>query len=668
MKKTILFMDNDAGFLEVHSRLLRQAGYEVLKASSIAEATALLAEQFVQLAILDVRMEDDRDPQDISGLKLAEAKAHQTIPKIMLTAYLSKEYAEKALGAILEGLEIKGMVNKADGPDTLLQAVEKAFTHHVFVNDQLVIHWNERKRLSFAYFITLLEPQLAAEDLPLRTNELEALFRQLFPDSHQVTISQLFKQGESDLFIGLSAYNTLGRESQYVVACSLKRVMANARKQHQDRLPQASPAGSLVVERTTETTRFAATAYSLTGADMAEFVNFAAFYQYQSVERIINVLDHLFETTLHAWYSKGQSYEIQKTTDTFFSVWLGLESSQAKLAKRVQSICREIMDNGLAGIALLPHQLQWQLLPERSEVYPNPVSFLYRKQPAFVPPYLCGTTHGQLNGDSILISPEGQTWLIDFSQMAQGPLVRDFVALETAVKFDLMSAHDIETVYQVEKRLLAASRLSEALDSSDLEPSLQKAIEIISCIRHHAAKVIGQEIEHYFGGLYFYAVARLTTYNPDVRHTRHELIPTLHALLSAALICQRLTPLSGQNLSSKNLPSQAVYGLWIGENGEVWVENQNIPLTPREFDLLDYLYQRKGELCSRLDIAKSVFDAVLDPALSDWHNAQLVAPVINSTMNRLRKKVEINPRHEYIVTERGKGYRLDLGQLSDHPG
>jgi DNA-binding response OmpR family regulator len=662
MKKTILFMEDDKNFLEVHARLLVQAGYEVLKASSIAEATTLLAEQFIHLAILDIRMEDDTDQQDITGLKLAESNTYQAVPKIILTAHPSWEYAEKTLGAALEGLQITGMVKKADGPDALLQAVEKAFTNYVLVNDRLVIRWSERETLSFPYFITLLEPHLAAEDLPVRTGEIEALFRRLFHDSHQVTISRLFKQGEGTLFLGLSTYNELGRESQYIVACGLKETIANERKQRQEVLPQATQPGSLVIEMMVETTRFAAIAYSLAGMDITELANFTTFYHYQPIEVVTNALNHLFETTLHAWYSKGRFHEEQKTVSTFFNEWLRLEElTQAEFEDRVQSICREILDSGLAEITLLPHQWQWQLPPERSETYPNPIPFLYQKQAAFAPPYLCGTTHGQLSGDSILINPEGQTCLIDFGQVSQGPLIRDFVSLETAVKFDLMLVRDAEAIYEVEKRLLAVSCLDEDIDSTNLEPSLQKALETIGRIRHYAARVIGPEMEHYLGGLFLYALARLAAYNPNVRHTRHELIPLLHALLSSALICQKLTLPPG-----KNLPQQAIHKLWIAENDEVWVENQKITLTPREFDLLNYLYQRKGELCSRLDIAKTVFDAVLDPDLSHWHNAQLVAPVLNSTMNRLRKKVEINPRHEYIVTERGKGYRLDLGQYSNH--
>lgn len=673
MKKMILFMDNEAGFLEVHSRLLKQAGYEVLIASSIAEATALLAEQFIHLAILDVRMEDDADPQDISGLKLAEEEAYQAIPKIILTAYPSWEYAEKALGAALEGLQIAGMVNKADGPDALLQAVEKAFTNYVLVNDKLVIRWSERERLSFPYFITLLEPQLVAEDLSVRTGEIEALFRRLFHDSQQVTISRLFKQAEGTLFLGLSTYSELGRESQHVMACGLKEAMAKERKQRQEMLPQATQPGSLVIEMMVETTRFAATAYSLAGMDITELVNFTTFYHYQPIEGVTNALDHLFETTLHAWYSKGRFHEEQKTVSTFFNEWLRLEElTQAEFEDRVQSICREILDSGLAEITLLPHQWQWRLSPELSQIYPNPIPFLYQKQPAFAPPYLCGTTHGQLNGDSILVNLGGQTCLIDFGQVAQGPLVRDFVALETAVKFDLMLARDGETIYEVERRLLAVSCLDEDIDSSNLEPSLQKAVETVGRIRHHAARIIGPEIEHYLVGLFFYAIARLAAYDANVHHTRRELMPYLHALLGAAMICKKLTP-----PLPEDLPPQAIEGLWVNpKNSEVWVESRKLDLAPREFELLHYLYQHKGQVCDRLDIAQAVFKLTFDEIDQMKLNSRETKerlkrnkadPMINATMNRLRNKVrELNPKHEYIVTETGKGYRLDLGQYSNY--
>jgi DNA-binding response OmpR family regulator len=47
--------------------------------------------------------------------------------------------------------------------------------------------------------------------------------------------------------------------------------------------------------------------------------------------------------------------------------------------------------------------------------------------------------------------------------------------------------------------------------------------------------------------------------------------------------------------------------------------------------------------------------------VSDAEKRRLEEGRLNSTMSRLRKKVEPNPSHpKYIIAVRGEGYRLEL--------
>jgi pSer/pThr/pTyr-binding forkhead associated (FHA) protein len=72
------------------------------------------------------------------------------------------------------------------------------------------------------------------------------------------------------------------------------------------------------------------------------------------------------------------------------------------------------------------------------------------------------------------------------------------------------------------------------------------------------------------------------------------------------------------------------------------------PLTAKEFQLLDLMYQRKGEVLSKTEIAKNVWDyEVYD------YNA------IDALVYRLRHRIEADPSHpKYLVTVRGFGYKL----------
>lgn len=87
---------------------------------------------------------------------------------------------------------------------------------------------------------------------------------------------------------------------------------------------------------------------------------------------------------------------------------------------------------------------------------------------------------------------------------------------------------------------------------------------------------------------------------------------------------------------------------------EVRVRGEPVALTPKEYRLLTLLFRRAGAVISHGEIAAEVWPE-LEGDVSEESIAQVVA--------RLRRKVEeepANPRH--ILTVRGFGYRLDLGE------
>lgn len=79
------------------------------------------------------------------------------------------------------------------------------------------------------------------------------------------------------------------------------------------------------------------------------------------------------------------------------------------------------------------------------------------------------------------------------------------------------------------------------------------------------------------------------------------------------------------------------------------------PLTAKEFQLLELLYNHKGEVISKEAIAQGVWDyEVYD------YNA------IDALVYRLRHRVEVDPSNpRYLVTVRGFGYKLLTGKTVD---
>ena len=78
----------------------------------------------------------------------------------------------------------------------------------------------------------------------------------------------------------------------------------------------------------------------------------------------------------------------------------------------------------------------------------------------------------------------------------------------------------------------------------------------------------------------------------------------------------------------------------------VSINNIEITLTHREFDLLHYLIKNKGKVCTRSQIIADVWDIHFDYDTG----------VIDVFMNAIRKKLNFNKEEDYIKTIRGVGY------------
>ena len=83
---------------------------------------------------------------------------------------------------------------------------------------------------------------------------------------------------------------------------------------------------------------------------------------------------------------------------------------------------------------------------------------------------------------------------------------------------------------------------------------------------------------------------------------------------------------------------------------------QPIPLTSREYTMLEFLARHAGEVVTRADITAHVWDENHDP----FSNA------LEVYVGRLRKKIDAGAARPLIHTRRGAGYMLaDLGDHAD---
>ncbi len=125
MRNIILLADNDAKARDTWYKVLVEAGYEVKVAATPYETRSILTNTGVDLAILDPRLIEDDDINDISGLEIAMDKVFRNIPKIIFTGFqASPENIRNALGLNADDLPpALAWVNKAEGPEALLKTI-----------------------------------------------------------------------------------------------------------------------------------------------------------------------------------------------------------------------------------------------------------------------------------------------------------------------------------------------------------------------------------------------------------------------------------------------------------------------------------------------------------------------------------------------------------------
>ena len=86
----------------------------------------------------------------------------------------------------------------------------------------------------------------------------------------------------------------------------------------------------------------------------------------------------------------------------------------------------------------------------------------------------------------------------------------------------------------------------------------------------------------------------------------------------------------------------------------VWIGNRELtpPLSVAQFRLLEMLYDHQGEVVSRQHLMQGIWEVEGGAGVSDQ--------ALDALVRRLRERLaELDPTHQYVVTVRGHGLRLD---------
>jgi CheY-like chemotaxis protein len=525
----ILVVDNSPHARQSVKLLLRAYGYQVSVAADPAEARRLVGEQRIHLALVDIRLEDDDDPYDTSGLELA-ADLDPIVARIIITGYPSYEHTRRALGSALpDSVSAAAFIAKQDDPVTLLSAIERVCREKISINWNLKLEW---EAISAEAIGAEVEHERIRKqvDLPREVlgYEVEELLRKLFHEADHVIVAPLLPpaQARASSQSGAVVLKVQPRYKEggwgVPVVCKVgARRQIEVEADNYERHVKGFISGHrhTNLDRVEYTHHLGGILYSMLGTTLDAVRNFQDFYRQANVTGIGQVLDHLFKDVCHYWYANRHPPERLNLTQLYQgTLRLTDDKLQLMLARHFP------LQGGLFA--------QFEGLPGARI---NPIHWIRDKELECI---TCRcVTHGDLHSHNIFVDAHQQVWLIDFGRTGEGHVLRDFIELETDIKFALMEMTNLKILYDFEVALLGPDRLDNPMTLPEqlIVPDVQKAFQVIRTLRNLAARVVNSDSDArpYYQGLLYQTlnVARLKKINAEKQQ---------HALLSAALICERL--------------------------------------------------------------------------------------------------------------------------------
>lgn len=510
----ILILEDDPQWLQTLYQILSPVADHVFSAATLPEALDLVVRRYFNVAIVDISLRMG-DPSDIQGLQflqqLREQKLDDAIRCIVLSAYgtirrvreLFRDYC------VTDFLE-KGQFQASD----LLNAIARALAAHNLDRDLDI------RTTSGSDLDSLWEKfTWARREDPFQLRpELYDLLSRLFPEAQSLFIRDLPTGQSGAGVLQVEPCYNYGTGSPVIVKFGKREKIAQERDNYRQYVEQYAGTYSSTQLRCVLGRVMGAIGYHLIGTESNRVASFAQYYRQRDTDAVCNALDHLFRHTCGRWYDNRPGPRLSQNLMELYEKGLHLDWAEVWAGAMK------------AHIELMAEKIEFPGLPGS---YVNPKIWLSKHaQDAYIPTWST-VTHGDLNEHNVLVTEEGNCWLIDFYRTGPGHIFRDMVELETAIKFNLVEINDLVEYYRFERRLLEQSRLDQPVEVGPRHP-YRKPLKVIGYLRELANQWAGRnnEMTEYFWAL---LLTTLNLLRLDFMQEKHRKI-----LLSAAMLCERL--------------------------------------------------------------------------------------------------------------------------------
>jgi CheY-like chemotaxis protein len=530
--KRILLVEDLEEFYAPITRWLQEEGYQVTVATTLPVALSFIDTEHFHLAIVDIRLQDDDSRNEEGMTFLAEVEEHalqDVLPCIVLTVHASKENVLIAT----QQRQVARYIEKNPGYRTeLLTAVHTLFDEKIGVNFDLLFDVGTKRLLpEIARDVNWATPEKPADDLLVL--QVYDLFGRLFADAKRLYIAKL-SPGLTGAAVVLARPTwPHGMGPAYVVKIGRRDKVQLEGQRYRDFVRPYLPPNTTTEVDVVFTRHLGALQFRFAESDFAPLKEFDEFYKRQPAEEIITSLRNLFHNTGRYWYDNP----VRRYEDLARLYYDAFQLDEAKLHGRIHDILPDFT----------PEQPMLRL-PYGPIL--NPVAWLAEHREECVMPVLHCITHGDLTGRNIMVSERGRCWLIDFYRTHDSHILRDFVILETDIKYRLMPVIADNAFARLERSLLASNRdETTGVTAVDLPPDSQKAAQVVQALHAIAYEFLRDRNGERSDTRKEYLVSLLMATLNVVRLQHIARERKEQALLSASLICAELDRLAGRENS-----------------------------------------------------------------------------------------------------------------------
>lgn len=535
-KPRVLVVENDEKTRRFHEMNLTRWHYMPIVVTGVgngllANARQKMIEAACHIAIVDMRLINDYDRADRSGLDLIP----DLKPALVIIVSGSGDDRQTALAALNKGAY--DFIGKEEPLKRLQGALQCASMEMCADNygPQVVIPKG---------IVTQIMHSLASE----KPEQVCELLKAMFPKAQKILAEPIDGATRTPSV-------TLRRESfvlkvtpddlqpfavKITTIARIRQELDSYKKVIENRMPGLFY-GQIQTEHCAERWQMGGIAYRFFGRSGESFTLFSKYYRDATTQQISNAIKHLYMTWRSRYTEKNPNPAALTLFQSYKARWGG-ERWRNRLDLYIKRLAEE------------------ERVDEYLNTFVNPVLWVQRRtgnfgqQIGYDSTALLGDvteviSHGDLQGDNFFVDDDARSWTIDYERAGFGPIGQDFTLLEFDIWARLAAFPNSRSflwllLYMTTRTNIERQKLGMP---DDLET--QKAYEIIFLIRRPALKgraplVLDERV--YYWGMLLNSIFRVVLLQEklenaqDAKNFKKLFQEQERAFLVSAVLCRRL--------------------------------------------------------------------------------------------------------------------------------